>query len=185
MRFCHPAKRGAVHPAIPKTTIASQWRVPRQRPPALPVASHLARGGVPSPRCIPPKRPAPKWPGNRERQPQREAVTFPPYQNLTAGVDNWGAVGQGKQGAWQQHMDAIAHKTRKGFNCTSSSSNAIGQPCKGFSLVEAAIVLAVVGGVIGAIWGGAATMIEDYRVSKTTNDIALIVKKYAESYKYF
>lgn len=56
-------------------------------------------------------------------------------------------------------MEAIAHKTRKGFN-----------------LIEAAIVLAVVGGVIGAIWYAAAKFYEDYKVNKTFEELALIVK---------
>ena len=77
-------------------------------------------------------------------------------------------------------MEALAHnppalKTRRGFNLSSSSSNAIGQPCKGFSLIEAAIVLGVVGLVISAIWVAAANMYENYRVTKTASDLALIV----------
>lgn len=51
-------------------------------------------------------------------------------------------------------MEAIAHKTKKGFN-----------------LIEAAIVLAVVGGVIGGIWVAAATVIENHRVNKTVEGI--------------
>ena len=48
---------------------------------------------------------------------------------------------------------------------------------KGFSLVEAAIVLGVVGLVVGGIWVSAAKFYEDYKVNKTVNDITLIVKK--------
>jgi len=47
---------------------------------------------------------------------------------------------------------------------------------RGFSLVEAAIVLAVVGVVIGAIWVGAAKMIEDYKVDKTVEGVLEIVR---------
>lgn len=65
---------------------------------------------------------------------------------------------------------------KRGFNLSSSSSNAVGQPCKGFSLIEAAFVLAVVGGVIGAIWVAAAKFYEDYKVNKTVSDLQLIVK---------
>lgn len=80
VRFRHPAKRGASHPATPKTDRASWWRINRQRPPAEPGAFHLARGSVPPPRCIPPEKTAPDVRGkggSRERQPQHEAVTFP------------------------------------------------------------------------------------------------------------
>ena len=67
-------------------------------------------------------------------------------------------------------MEAVGgHK--KGFKLLSSNSEAIGQPCKGFSLIEAAIVLAVVGGVIGGIWVSAAAVIENYKVSKTAEGI--------------
>ena len=56
-------------------------------------------------------------------------------------------------------MEAVAHKT-----------------CKGFSLIEAAIVLAVVGGVIGGIWYSAAAVYENHRVNKTVEGVQLIVK---------
>lgn len=45
----------------------------------------------------------------------------------------------------------------------------------GFSLVEAAIVLGVVGLVIGGIWVAAAVVNEDWKVSKTTRDMVEIV----------
>lgn len=51
-------------------------------------------------------------------------------------------------------MEAVARKTRMGFN-----------------LIEAAIVLAVVGGVIGAIWVAAANMYESHKVNKTVEGI--------------
>jgi len=47
---------------------------------------------------------------------------------------------------------------------------------RGFSLVEAAIVLGVVGLVIGGIWVAAANMHESYKVNKTVADLSLIVK---------
>lgn len=47
---------------------------------------------------------------------------------------------------------------------------------RGFSLIEAAIVLGVVGLVIGGIWFAAATIYENYRFSKAASDILLIVK---------
>jgi type II secretory pathway pseudopilin PulG len=47
---------------------------------------------------------------------------------------------------------------------------------RGFNLIESAIVLGVVGLVIGGIWAGAATMYENYKVNKTASDVALIVK---------
>ena len=47
---------------------------------------------------------------------------------------------------------------------------------KGFSLIEAAIMLAVVGGVIGAIWVAAANMYESHRVNKTVEGILTTVR---------
>lgn len=72
------------------------------------------------------------------------------------------AVGGHKKGfkLLRSNSEAIARRARRGFNLSSSSSNAIGQPCKGFNLIEAAIVLAVVGGVIGAIWIAASSIAE-------------------------
>ena len=66
---------------------------------------------------------------------------------------------------------------KRGFNLSSSSSNAVGQPCKGFSLIEAAIVLAVVGGVIGTIWVSAANMYESQKRTATLDIVILAVKK--------
>lgn len=51
-------------------------------------------------------------------------------------------------------MEAIARRARRGF-----------------SLIEAAIVLGVVGAVIGTIWVSAANMYEEYKVSKTVEGI--------------
>ena len=42
---------------------------------------------------------------------------------------------------------------------------------RGFSLVEAAIVLGVIGLVIGGIWYSAAKFYEDYKVNKTVEGI--------------
>ena len=47
---------------------------------------------------------------------------------------------------------------------------------RGFSLVEAAIVLGVVGLVIGGIWIASAKFYEDYKVNKTVSDLHSIVK---------
>jgi len=47
---------------------------------------------------------------------------------------------------------------------------------KGFSLVEAAIVLGVVGLVIGGIWVAAAAMYENYKVNKTVEGVLEIVR---------
>jgi type II secretory pathway pseudopilin PulG len=77
----------------------------------------------------------------------------------------------------RSHSEAIARITRRGFNLSSSSSNAVGQPCKGFSLVEAAIVLAVVGGVIGAIWVAASSVSENQKVSNAVRGIMQICTK--------
>ena len=47
---------------------------------------------------------------------------------------------------------------------------------RGFNLIESAIVLGVVGLVIGGIWVAAATINENYKVNKTVADLQLIVK---------
>lgn len=44
----------------------------------------------------------------------------------------------------------------------------------GFNLIEAAIVLGVVGLVVGGIWSAASSVIENRRISKFTEDILLI-----------
>jgi type II secretory pathway pseudopilin PulG len=48
---------------------------------------------------------------------------------------------------------------------------------RGFNLIESAIVLGVVGLVIGGIWVAASAVNEEWKVSKTTEDIAVIVRK--------
>lgn len=67
-------------------------------------------------------------------------------------------------------------RAQKGFNLSSSSSNAIGQPCKGFSLIEAAIVLGVVGLVVAGIWIAAAAIKSNMRVGKTAEYIMQAVE---------
>lgn len=78
----------------------------------------------------------------------------------------------------RQRMEAVGHNPqalkqqrgraqKRGFNLSSSSSNAVGQPCKGFSLVEAAIVLGVVGLVIGGIWVAAAKVNDSIKWRQT------------------
>lgn len=47
---------------------------------------------------------------------------------------------------------------------------------RGFNLIEAAIVLGVVGLVVGGIWGVAAKFYEDYKVNKFINELGMIVK---------
>lgn len=64
-----------------------------------------------------------------------------------------------------------------GFSLSSSNSEAAGQPCKGFSLVEAAIVLAVVGFVLGGIWYAASQIRTNIQVQKVASDITLSVSK--------
>lgn len=58
-----------------------------------------------------------------------------------------------------------------GDNPRSSSEAVAPRNRKGFSLVEAAIVLGVVGLVIGGIWVAAATVIENHKVNKTVEGI--------------
>ena len=57
-------------------------------------------------------------------------------------------------------MEAVTHKTRRGF-----------------SLIEAAIVLAVVGAVIGGIWSAASAVRENQKQSATEEMIILAVNK--------
>ena len=72
-------------------------------------------------------------------------------------------------------MEAIA-LDKKGFKLLRSNSKAIAHKTRmGFNLIEAAIVLAVVGGVIGGIWYSAAKFYEDYKVGKTEERIMQIV----------
>ena len=66
-----------------------------------------------------------------------------------------------KQGsaALREEMEAVAHNQKKGFN-----------------LIEAAIVLAVVGAVLGTIWGVSAHFYEEYKVNKTVSDLTQIAR---------
>lgn len=66
-------------------------------------------------------------------------------------------------------MEAVAHKT-------PALKQQRGRAQKAFSLIEAAIVLAVVGGVIGTIWVSAATMYENHKVNKTVEGIFTTAK---------
>ena len=87
-----------------------------------------------------------------------------------AGVDNGGrssseAVAQGLKPSSRNAVER-----QQGLGMTRQNHK------RGFNLIEAAIVLAVVGGVIGGIWVSAANMYESYKVNKTAADIAIIVK---------
>lgn len=83
-------------------------------------------------------------------------------------------------------MEGIAHnppalKTRMGFKLLRSNSEAIARRARrGFNLIEAAIVLGVVGLVLGGIWIAAVAMYENYKVSKTEMDVLSIVMKCQE-----
>ncbi len=57
---------------------------------------------------------------------------------------------------------------------TDSSSEQSKQ--RGFNLVEAAIVLGVVGLIIGGIWVASAAVYNSYKINKTVEDLAVIVK---------
>ena len=89
-----------------------------------------------------------------------------------AGVDNGGrsssvAVAQGLK---PSSRNAVGRQQGLGMTRQNphSSSEAIARRARrGFSLIEAAIVLAVVGGVIGGIWYSAATVYENHKVNKT------------------
>ena len=47
---------------------------------------------------------------------------------------------------------------------------------RGFNLIEAAIVLGVVGAVLGALWATASNFYENYKVNKTVEGIFIIAK---------
>lgn len=65
---------------------------------------------------------------------------------------------------------------KKGFKLLRSNSEAIAHKTRmGFNLIEAAIVLAVVGLVVGAIWSASANFYENYKVNKTVEGILFIV----------
>lgn len=67
------------------------------------------------------------------------------------------------------------HNHKKGFKRLPSCSEAIGRNARrGFNLIEAAIVLGVVGLVIGGIWYSAAAMYENYKVNKTVEQSLMI-----------
>ena len=79
-------------------------------------------------------------------------------------------------------MEAVgSHK--KGFKLLRSNSKAIAHKTRmGFNLIEAAIVLAVVGGVIGGIWVSAAAVYENYKVTKIYETTTQIVGKFENLY---
>lgn len=54
-------------------------------------------------------------------------------------------------------------------SCTSSGAAA--RKKRGFNLIESAIILAVIGLVIGGIWAASTGFYEDHKVSKTIQDI--------------
>ena len=64
-----------------------------------------------------------------------------------------------------KRMEAVAHKTPALQQQRDRAQK------RGFSLIEAAIVLGVVGAVIGGIWYSAAAMYENYKVNKTVEGI--------------
>lgn len=54
---------------------------------------------------------------------------------------------------------------------------------QGFSLIEAAIVLALVGVVIGGIWAAASTVSESHRISDTLEGIASLLGNLRQNYE--
>ena len=65
-----------------------------------------------------------------------------------------------------------------------SNSEAIGRRARrGFNLIEAAIVLAVVGGVIGGVWVAASAVREGFKINKTIEIISLCASKMREVLK--
>jgi type II secretory pathway pseudopilin PulG len=78
-------------------------------------------------------------------------------------------------------MEAVGHNPpdKKGFSLLRSISDAVAHKTRmGFNLIEATIVLAVVGGVIGGIWGAVRT-VDDYR--KTERLISMILETMANA----
>ena len=98
-----------------------------------------------------------------------------------AGVDNGGrsssvAVAQGLK---PSSRNAVGRQQGLGMTRQNphSSSEAIARRARrGFSLIEAAIVLAVVGGVIGTIWVSAAAVYENHMVTKAVERIFTIAR---------
>lgn len=58
-------------------------------------------------------------------------------------------------------------------------------PRRGFNLVEAAIVLGVVGIVIGGIWVTASTVMENIKVNQALNGMQTIVENFRRNWKGF
>lgn len=68
------------------------------------------------------------------------------------------------------------HHHKKGFELLRSNSETIAHKTRmGFSLVEAAIVLGVVGLVVGGIWYGAASVIENQKVNRHSEQLIGII----------
>ena len=96
---------------------------------------------------------------DRQRAPKRIkhgaggnlGLSVSTYQKLGEGVDNQ------RQGAIEQVLGMTIHKNQRGF-----------------SLIEAAIVLGVVGLVIGGIWWGALRVRQIHRVNQMANGIMTI-----------
>ena len=114
-----------------------------------------------------------RWPGCIS-----PAFLFPPYQNLTAGVDNGGRSSSATiaRGLKPSSRNAVGRQQGLGMTRQNprSSSEAIARRARrGFSLIEAAIVLGVVGAVIGTIWVSAANMRENYKINKLTDGLIL------------
>ena len=53
---------------------------------------------------------------------------------------------------------------------------------RGFNLIEAAIVLGVVGAIIGGIWVAASAVYENYKVNKTISDTITIIENLKKSF---
>jgi hypothetical protein len=81
-----------------------------------------------------------------------------------------------------ENREAIAHnppsnRETVGHRLRSCSEAVARIKRRGFNLIDAAIVLALVGLVVGGIWVAAAHFSEEYKVNKTVQDLELIVKK--------
>ena len=83
-------------------------------------------------------------------------------------------------------MEAVGgHK--KGFKLLRSNSEAVTQKAskRGFNLIEAAIVLAVVGGVIGTIWTASAKLHQERQLNQAVSDMLIVSNNIRRIYKGF
>jgi hypothetical protein len=81
-------------------------------------------------------------------------------------------------------MEAVAHK--KGFKLLRSNSEAIAHKTRmGFNLIEAAIVLGVVGLVIGGIWVSAAKLHQERQLNQAVTDMLIVSNNIRRIYKGF